>query len=469
MDYNRDPAAESQNDVEGGDTLLQAFWRAHGKKLVLGTASVALIYVVLESVHQIRIQRAIGHVNRGEYSEALESVKGRRLGFFRNKVADAITAHSRYHLSLQILEDVVPKSNWFVAQKHLSIAVDCGRGIKTYASDIERTVDAWRQGLDGLVEDGEFVKCRNSLDRLLSISFDEPSHRALVDRVSYDTTLKLVFGFTEHEAWTAAFREIQALAEHPLIEQDQLKKLKSLIRDAMLDSRSRAVAAKQFERAEAISRLIESHFPESNVGDEVLREIRYSKLITAGEEHERRERFDRALESYDRAMQVKHGDREAFARISALRQRLRGYTKEGGVWRKADGEENELARAMRVSSRGSRWRLYTSSTRKTPARVQAVRLRSAGGLTGQWSLQAEGSAGQRTWVVRGEVRASNRSYRSKPLGGIKIAATITDRLSTPLSGKIVEIPLLLPGDARTFEIRLRGDEKEHFVEVGAEP
>ena len=475
-EFDRDPiesldfSKDSRKMRRTSKKPINTFWKTHHKKFKLGIVALFGFYLLIEGFYQFRIQMALKHTEDGEYEKAMQSVN-KRFGLFRHKVAEAVSNKAQYHLAIKKVNEAVTTFNWYVAQKNLGIAIVCSSDLEVEQDDILMAIESWHGSLNAHLKDGDLAKCREALDHLTELSFHSNVHKNKVDQISYETTLNLLKGFTRHEAWIPALKEAKIAEDHPLAKAEEVTKLMEIIHQKMVNSMKTAMTLKEFERAEAIHRLIETKFPDRGVRkDNVLSGIKFSKAIAKGKEYELNQNFDKALESYDRALQMKPGSLHAFSMIRNLRQHLKKFSRSSGRWEEVvqTSSGNEFEEAQIICDRMSKRSLYRSGRPKSYDDQYLTVAKStsrsySSGLSGRWSLKQESYGGTTRWLIRGTISAPSRSYRSKAFGGIKVGMLIVTQSGEPLTGKVLEVPFLLMGEKRDFEAHLPSISGEHSL------
>ena len=228
-----------------------------------------MVYLALEVFNQFRIQKAAGHLAEGKHAEALEAVNGWRIGLVRSGTARRIRNEATYHLSLVELKNAVLERNWYVAHKKLAVTLESGKEVDSYVIDIKNAIAWWRGALNRMHDNGDFAKFRNALDLLNRVEFTTPGNRDLVAIFSHDVTVKLVRGFAEHQAWTESLKEIDILREHPKSTSEEVETLTSGVHERMVSTMNKALQANEYDRAEAIARMLEYVLPGSIDAEEL--------------------------------------------------------------------------------------------------------------------------------------------------------------------------------------------------------
>jgi hypothetical protein len=446
---------------------LRTVWLENKRRLLYASIAALAIVLVLETIHQVRVQKAIGHASRKEYKRVLAALEKEFFGLFRNGRAEALGQEARYHIAIGEAAAALEQMNWPAAKSSLNAALESGDGASGRQEEIEKLLDAWKQGMQRLLAGGEHTRCREALDMLAACRFEGDPLENQVRQLVGAAAAELARGFSATEAWIPALHEAQRARESLDDGAGGAGDPLEAVRDHMSAALQRALDAGDFERSKSILRLLDSHFPGGRPGGSPqLQQMQYLEALARAQQEEASDSFDAALAAYELALTLRPGDREAFQRLAKLRERMRSYSRSAGVWvrREAGQGITELEEAQQICARAPAQPLTIGRSKQPVSELRDLHIRGgAAGLEGRWDLFLD-EAGAR-WLIEVEVSFAGQ-YQKSAHGGTRIGVLLLDSLRRPLAAKVHEIPLLLGGEIQRVKLQVPKHEQGAFIAVG---
>ena len=289
------PRTQQNSRLWGPPTLK----RWNRRTMVLTTAAVLFVWFVNELYAQVYLQIALARAADGKYSEALETVQSVKRNVFRRGTAAALQKEAYFYTTLEKSRDAARLQNWFLSGTLLQAARDALPGPE-HEARLAETLRDWRGQLDSLLAGDEPMACRPCLNSLQSLELGDG---LLSDRrrsVVVDTSVRLVEVFRGNGSWTAASEELQRARDLGL-EAKRVEELGASLREGLGAAVEEAVATRDYGRAEALTRLLESLFPSGQKpGSHSVQSVKILEAIHDGEALEEKGDFDGALEAYGR-------------------------------------------------------------------------------------------------------------------------------------------------------------------------
>ncbi len=450
------PRTQQNSRLWGPPTLK----RWNRRTMVLTTAAVLFVWFVNELYAQVYLQIALARAADGKYSEALETVQSVKRNVFRRGTAAALQKEAYFYTTLEKSRDAARLQNWFLSGTLLQAARDALPDPE-HEARLAETLGDWRGQLDSLLARDEPMACRPCLNSLQSLELGDG---LLSDRrrsVVVDTSVRLVEVFRGNGSWTAASEELQRARDLGL-EAKRVEELGASLREGLGAAVEEAVATRDYGRAEALTRLLDSLFPSGQKpGSHSVQSVKILEAIHDGEALEEKGDFDGALEAYDRALLLDRGRSESpFHHVAALRERLRGFERDRGQWvpRKSAGSD-----LVEVSLRYRRWGSFSIPLPENGTSFEAGTLNQYP-LSGQWTCSLVGGT-EPAWIVRGTVHVDQRSSQPAPSDAKIGFALLGDRRNL-LTAETAAVPFLLAGQSHNFELRIPRRTDEKYIAVG---
>lgn len=434
------------------------------RNIARGLLVVAALFALLEIYRQVHIQFAFSSASSGEYSEALETLSSTGTPWLRRGSIRELETEARFHLEIERGLQALENENWFPANTALTNLASYPALLERDPGTITPLLEAWDRTFQAQLESDRELEAQEALDTLLTIEFESAEVDAQLTLVARRAATSLVRHFSQKEAWTAALAEIErarSLGAPP----GRLATLGEEIQKRLVTAIEQAARKEEYTRAEALSRIHREAF---GTGQEEappsIEKIQIQQTIERADGMVEAERFDEALETYDRALILSEGDSLVFERIRDLRERLQDYRKIKGHWvagtrTTASSLDLDVVRQQRTwSSELIRDRNLVRALVPRKVRVGEYH------LEGQVMVKKVDQP-EREWALSFEFVNKGRSAE-KSSAGFDLGVATVDSRGQVIATRRVSIPFLLAGSTHQVEVRIPRSDRDTSVKYG---